>query len=76
MHPDFGVGLKWKAIVAAGLHREAMAEEAIIRLRETEPGLTLDQHVAQIVTYPALHDRVAGAIATFERLWTAAGAIV
>jgi TolB-like protein len=71
LFPDFGVALKWRAIVAAQLGKKNVAQAAVRRLREVEPALTIEQHVGPLVDHPYLADRSAPAVATLRRLWEA-----
>jgi TolB-like protein len=71
LYPDFGVALKWRAIVAAQLGKKHQALAAVRRLREVEPALTIDQHVGPLVDHPYLADRSIPAVATFRQLWDA-----
>jgi TolB-like protein/Tfp pilus assembly protein PilF len=73
LHPDSHVALKWKAIVAAHRGQEAQAIDAVRRLREVEPSMSIDQHVWQIVRSPKLAERTTQEVATLRRLWDATG---
>jgi TolB-like protein/Tfp pilus assembly protein PilF len=69
LHPDYANTLKWKAIVAAQRENEPTALATVRRLRESEPTITIDQHVRQIEFYTRLADRLAEPVAILRRLW-------
>jgi cytochrome c-type biogenesis protein CcmH/NrfG len=73
LNPDNNQPLMWKAIAAAQQGNEQVARDAIMRLREAEPGISLDQHVHLMLFNPGLRDRLTGAVAILRGLWDATG---
>ena len=73
LNPSYGIALKWKAIAQAQQGREEEAKTTIVRLRQAEPGLTIEHHVHSTVTHPYLRERGAEAMAILRRLWEATG---
>jgi len=69
--PHMNTGLKWKAIVAAQRGDERAAVAAVKRLKEVEPGKSIEQHVRQMLVYAGIADRMAEPVATLRRLWDA-----
>jgi len=69
LHPDYPLAIKWKAIVSAQLDKIGDAHAAIKRLRDVEPGKSIEQHVQQIMFYSRLADRLEEPVATLRRLW-------
>jgi TolB-like protein len=69
LHPDYHVTLAWKAVVAACRGDIRAARETVVQMRESEPGLTIDQHLRMLVYYPNYQERFAEAAATLRNLW-------
>jgi TolB-like protein/Flp pilus assembly protein TadD len=68
---DAFLALKWKAIVAAERGDDPLALATLKRLRQVEPGMTLDEHIGQMVRWPKLAEVSGQAVATLRRLWDA-----
>jgi TolB-like protein len=71
IHPEFELGLRWKAIIAGQRGDERTAQAALKRLRASEPAMTLEKHVRQIREHSGLGDRSADLVETLRRLWDA-----
>jgi TolB-like protein/Tfp pilus assembly protein PilF len=71
IHPDFTNSLKWKAIVVSHLGDETAALAIIRRIKELEPGISLEQHIWQMIRITKMGELCADAAATFRRLWEA-----
>jgi adenylate cyclase len=68
LHPNWGIALKWKAVLAAHKGEEAAAHDIVRRLLKAEPPKSVDQHVRQVFRFPLLGERLAGAAAILRRL--------
>jgi TolB-like protein len=73
LHPDYHVSLAWKAVVAAQLDKEQVARDSVIRMREAEPGLTIEHHLRMLIYYPNFRERFAQAAGTLRSLWDETG---
>jgi TolB-like protein/Flp pilus assembly protein TadD len=73
LDPQFGPTFRWKAIAAAELGKEAAARDAMMWLRQAEPGLSGDQHERNMLRIPAMAPHMAKAVAIFRRLWAETG---
>jgi len=69
IHPEYSIALAGKAIVAAHRGEEQLALATVMRLREVEPEMGIDQHVRHVVRSPTLSGRMAEHIETLRRLW-------
>jgi adenylate cyclase len=73
LNPDYCVGLAWKAIAAAQQGKDWVAKDTIMRLRDSEPTMTLDQHLRLLVYYPSYRERLSATATLFRRLWEETG---
>ena len=71
LHPDHHMALKWKALVLARNGQEETALAIVRRLRQVEPGMTIEHHVRQMLFSPHLASRSVDEISTLRRLWAA-----
>ena len=69
LNPDYATAHKWKAVTAAQQGKEQAAKEAVMRMREAEPGMSLEEHLYATLYNPRLRERSAGAVAILRRLW-------
>jgi TolB-like protein/Tfp pilus assembly protein PilF len=69
LNPDYCVALMWKAVVAARQGQEQTAKATVLRLRDAEPGMSIDQHLRLLVYYPMYREQLTGTVTIFHRLW-------
>jgi tetratricopeptide (TPR) repeat protein len=73
LDPQFGPTFRWKAIVAAQQGNEEIARDAVMRLRNAEPGLSLARHLENMMRVPRLEPYMTDAAEIFSRLWHETG---
>ncbi|HEY1888980.1 MAG TPA: hypothetical protein VGG63_01135, partial [Steroidobacteraceae bacterium] len=73
LNANFVLTQKWRAIVSTLLGAQEEAHQAVRDMRATEPSLTLEDHVSQIMLTVPDPARAAEAVAVLRRIWAAAG---
>jgi TolB-like protein/Flp pilus assembly protein TadD len=71
INPDFATAFLWKAVALAQQGREKDARSTIVRLREAEAQMSLDQHLHAIFQSQPIRELSDAVISILHRLWDA-----